>query len=217
MSNQISSDQKPHDEAEALLPWYATGQLDDREREHVEQHLLACSGCRAQLAVERRMVDEFRRSTPEVESGWARMRARIEMKAPSPEVTTTYRSLSATLAEFWSVLTRPVVAAIAAAQVGFVALASTLLIWLSQPAYHALGSSQAPASANMLVMFRASATVQDVRNALQGSGGTIVGGPTATGAYLIHVEPGQRQTALAKLQSNDDVQLAAQIDGGISQ
>jgi anti-sigma factor RsiW len=216
MPNRIHSDEKPHDEAEALLPWYATGQLDDDERERVEQHLLACSGCREQLGVERRMIGEFRRSTPELESGWARMRARIEAPSAASARAPRRRGLDEALLEFWSVLTRPVVAALAAAQLGFVAVASTLLIWLSQPAYHALGSSPAPASANMLVMFRDAATVEDVRDALQTASATIVGGPTSTGAYLIRVEPKQRRSALAKLQSNDDVQLAAEIDSGAS-
>jgi anti-sigma factor RsiW len=217
MPNPFHPDERPHDEAEALLPWYATGQLDDDERERVEHHLLACSGCREQLRVERRMIGEFRRSTPELECGWARMRARIEPSSRAAARAPRKRGLAEAVLEFWSVLTRPVVAALAAAQIGFVAAASTLLIWLSQPAYHALGSSPAPASANMLVMFREAATVQDVRDALQSASVTIVGGPTSTGAYLIHVEPKQRRSALAKLQSNDDVQLAAEIDSGVSQ
>jgi|tagenome__1003787_1003787.scaffolds.fasta_scaffold20521166_2 hypothetical protein len=217
MPTPFNSDERPHDEAEALLPWYATGQLKDDERERVELHLLACSGCREQLGVERRMIGEFRRSTPELESGWARMRARIEPSSRASVRAPRKRGLAEVILEFWSVLTRPVVAALAAAQIGFVAVASTLLISLSQPAYHALGSSPEPASANMLVMFREATTVQEVRDVLQSTSGTIVGGPTSSGAYLIHVEPKHRRSALAKLQSNDDVQLAAEIDSGVSQ
>ena len=41
-----------HDEAEELLPWYATGQLDPAERVLVEKHLSACADCRDQLIEE---------------------------------------------------------------------------------------------------------------------------------------------------------------------
>ena len=119
-------------------------------------------------------------------------------------------------ADLWAAFTRPVVLALAAAQVAFVTFASGLMLWLSQPAYQALGSAPAPASANAIVMFRADATEQDVREAMRSAGATIVGGPTAAGAYLLHVDPRQRPSALAKLRADDDVQLAEQIDGGQS-
>jgi hypothetical protein len=44
------------------------------------------------------------------------------------------------------------------------------------------------------------------------AGASIVSGPTSTGAYLLHVDPRQRQSALTKLRANDEVQLAEQID-----
>ena len=46
MADPIMPWDKPHDEAEALLPWYATGQLDERDRARVEKHLSACTDCR---------------------------------------------------------------------------------------------------------------------------------------------------------------------------
>jgi len=33
----------PHDQAEELIPWYATGQLDAADRTLVETHLASCS------------------------------------------------------------------------------------------------------------------------------------------------------------------------------
>ena len=210
MADPIVPSAEPHDEAEALLPWYATGKLDDGDRARVEQHLAACAGCRQQLGIERRLMREFRAFTPEVESGWARLRSRIA--APEKVAGPPTRSLSAGAAELWAAFTRPVIVALAAAQVAFVARASGLLMWLSQPAYQALGSAPAPAQANAIVMFRADATVDDVRNAMSAAGASIVSGPTSTGAYLLHIDPRQRQSALAKLRSEDEVQLAEQID-----
>ena len=82
MPHLICSDEQPHDEAEELLPWYATGQLDPEQRALVEQHLLTCAHCEQQLALERRLIGQLREMTPEVESGWARLRARIDAPAP---------------------------------------------------------------------------------------------------------------------------------------
>jgi anti-sigma factor RsiW len=206
MPHLICSDEQPHDEAEELLPWYATGQLDPEQRALVEQHLLTCAHCERQLALERLLIDQFREMAPEVESGWARLRARIDAPAP-------VRPRPGRFAEFWAFLSRPAVAGFAAAQLAFVIVAGATLVSLSQPDYHALGSAPAPAAANVIIIFRADATEGDVRDVLKAAGASVVGGPTAANAYLLHVAPGQRQPALAKLQSDDNVQMAEPIDG----
>ena len=76
MSDPIQ-DVQPHDEAEMLLPWYATGQLEAQDRLVVERHLSSCATCREQLALERRLSREFRGLAPEVDAGWARLRRRM--------------------------------------------------------------------------------------------------------------------------------------------
>ena len=207
MPNPMFSDERPHDEAEALLPWYATGQVDPKERALVEQHLLSCARCRRELAFERQMVDEFQAMTPEIESGWARLRARIDRPTP------VRPRRPGPLAEFWSYLRRPAVAGLAAAQLIFVIVAGGTLFSLSRPDYHTLGSAPAPTAANVIVIFRADATEEDLRDVLKTAGASVVGGPTPANAYLLHVAPGQRQQALTKLQSDDNVQMAEPIDG----
>ncbi|MEP6982280.1 MAG: zf-HC2 domain-containing protein [Sphingomicrobium sp.] len=203
------TERKPHDEAEELLPWYANGQLDEADRARVDAHLSSCAYCRQQLALELRFIDEFQEMTPEVESGWGRLRARIE--APVP-VRPKNRSA---FAEFWASLSRPAVAGFVVAQLAFVIVAGWTLISLSRPDYHTLSSASAPtsAAANVIVIFRADATEEDVRAVLKAAGASIVGGPTAANAYLLHVAPGQRQMVLGKLQSDDNVQMAEPIDG----
>jgi anti-sigma-K factor RskA len=197
----------PHDAAEELLPWYATGQLEERDRARVERHLLDCGECREQLAVERRLIDEFQSMTPEMESGWARLRNRIEPPRPAPRVTPQVP------VGFWASLSRPAVAGLAMAQLAFVLVSAGLLLSLSRPAYHTLGSAPEPASANVILMFRDDVTESDMRQILEGSDASIVGGPTPAGAYLLHVEPRQRADALARLQADHDVQLAQPLDG----
>lgn len=198
---------QPHDEAEELLPWYATGQLDAADRVKVEAHLSSCAECQQQLATERRLVQEFRAITPEVESGWARLRSRIESPAAIRRPQLTFAE------QLWATLRRPAVATLAFAQVAFVVVAGGILLSLSRPSYHALGSAPVPASANLIVMFRAEATVQDVDETLKSVRATIVEGPTDSDAYLLHVAPQQRQVALNRLQANDQVSLAQPIDG----
>jgi anti-sigma factor RsiW len=195
-----------HDRAEELLPWYATGQLDAADRALVETHLASCARCQRQLANEHVLIDQFQTMSPEVDSGWAQLRGQIDARPARQPVRQT-------LAEFWSLLKRPVVAAIATAQVAFVAAAALLFQWLSQPTYVALGAGQAATSANIIVMFKPEAREADLRGAIAGSGGTLVGGPTEADAYLVHVPANGRSGAVQKLQRNANVTLAQPIDG----
>ena len=207
MADPSHTERGPHDEAEELLPWYATGQLDADDRAHVERHLYACASCRRQLAVERRLVEEFQSTSPQLESGWARIRARVDPPRPAQKPRPT-------AAEIWALLNRPAVAVLAVAQLVFVVIAGSLLLSLSRPDYRALGSSPEPASANLIVIFESKATADDVRDSLVSAHASIVGGPTAAGAYLLHVDPSRRKDGLSKLRADGHVQLAEPIDGG---
>ena len=205
--NDNMPEREAHQELEELLPWYANGRLDSDDRVKVERHLESCSSCREELALDRRLIDEFQSLTPEIDAGWARMRARIApTRKPAPRVPRMF-------GDFWTQLRQPGVAALAAAQVAFVIFGAGVLLTLSRPTYHALGSSQAPQTANVLVIFRADATVEEVHDTLQAANASVVGGPTATDAYLLSVAPNRRDQALRKLQSDEDVELAQPIDG----
>src|SRR5689334_22931931 len=127
----------PHEQAEELIPWYATGQLDAADRALVDPHLASCARCQRVLAGEQVLIEEFQAMSPEIDSGWAKLRGEIETR---PSVRPGIRE---NLAEFWELLKRPVVAAVATAQVAFVAAAALLFQWISQPTYVALGSGQA--------------------------------------------------------------------------
>ena len=200
----------PHSQAEELLPWYATGQLDPADRVLVEDHLAACARCQRQLAGERRMVEQFLAFSPEVDSGWARMRQRIEAsQAARPSW------IARNAADFWQMLKRPAVAALATAQVGLLAIAAAIAASLgSTPAYVALGDRAQPApSANIIILFRPEATEAGMRSALRQSGASLVGGPTDADAYLLSVPEAQRPTALAKLRAGHEVLMAEPIEG----
>ncbi len=198
---------QPHDQAEELLPWYATGQLDAADRALVEKHLASCARCERQLAAERALIHEFQGLTPEIDTAWAKLRGRIVNQPRSRP------GIGAALAELWELLKRPAVAALATAQVAFLAIGATILQWSSQPTYVALGSAPVAASANVIVMFRPEVREAELRGALESSGASLVGGPTEADAYLLHVPPNARPAAVEKLQKNANVTLAQPIDG----
>jgi len=196
----------PHDEAEALLPWYATGQLEGDERALVERHLASCLACQRQLRFDDRMIGEFDHLDPQVESGWARLRARLD-KEDAPRQS--WRSRSGA----WDIIRRPAVATLVAAQVAFVVVAGGVLLSLDRPQYQALSSPTPSPAANLLVIFRPDATQKDILDTFRSSGASVVGGPTAADAYLLRVPDQRRTAALTKLQADDDVQMAEPIDG----
>jgi anti-sigma factor RsiW len=222
MPNPIETEIQPHHDAEELLPWYVTGQLEGDELAFVETHLSSCAHCRRQLAFERQMVDEFAGLTPEIDSGWARLRQRLG--APKPPATPErapvgqgwWDRVTSDAAAFWETLTRPAVAALATAQLAFVAIAGTVLFSLSQPSYQALGSAPPPQSANVIAMFRADTTESQMRDLLRANGALVVGGPTSADAFLLRVAPASRREALVGLRSDRHVLMAQPIDGSTS-
>src|SRR5919197_1337838 len=81
MHDQLRSADRPHHQAEELMPWYAAGQLNAEERLIIEEHLSSCADCRDQLMIERRLIQEFRGLEPQIDAGWARVRSRIDPPA----------------------------------------------------------------------------------------------------------------------------------------
>jgi hypothetical protein len=222
MPNPIETEVRPHHESEELLPWYATGQLEGDELALVEQHLSGCAICRRQLAFERRMVDEFAAMVPQIDSGWARLKQRLEAPAPTePNVVVVPRErwtdkVATDAAALWQTVTRPAIAALAAAQLAFVGIAGTLLYSLSQPAYQTLGSTPPPQSANVIAMFSPDTSETQISHLLRSNGAALVGGPTPTDAYLLRVPAASRQSVLTRLRADRHVLLAQPIDGARS-
>jgi anti-sigma factor RsiW len=212
MTDPTRPDVQPHDAAEELLPWYATGQLEPEERALVEKHVASCAHCRRQLAFERRMIDEFAAMTPQVDTGWARLKAQIDPPRPVAPREHWWDRVARDAASLWQTLRRPAVAALAAVQLAIIGAAGAI-VSLSQPAYQALGSAPPPQSANVIAMFRADTTESQLRGLLQSNQATLVGGPTSADAYLLQVPVQSRSAVLARLQGDRHVTLAQPIDG----
>jgi len=213
MQDPTLSRAQPHHDAEELIPWYLTGQLDDEDLAMVEHHLSSCAHCRRQLAAERRMIDEFAQLSPQIDSGWARLRQRIDVPQPRERL---WDKLRGQAAELWESLSRPAIAPLAVAQLAFVVAAGAILLSLGQPDYRTLGSAPAPSSANVIAMFRAETTEAQLRDLLQSNGASLVDGPTAGGAYLLRVQASSRPQVVARLRGDRHVLMAQPIDGPAS-
>lgn len=222
MIDPVQSETAPHHDAEELLPWYATGQLEGAELALVEEHLSDCAHCRRQLAFERRMVDEFAELTPEIDGGWERLKQRLGTPAAAPVRQASrpreswWDKAARDAASVWQTFTRPAVAAVAFAQLAILVVAGSALYSLSQPSYRALGSAPPPQSANVIAMFRADTTESQMRELLRGTGASLVGGPTPTDAYLLRVPVRSRDAAIARLRTDRHVVMAQPIDRAAS-
>jgi anti-sigma factor RsiW len=203
-------EQNPHRETEELLPWYVTGQLEQDDREAVERHLAGCARCEKQLRLERRLAEEFRATTPDVELGLQRLRSRLE---PPP----ARRNRKASLASrAWRAASRPMVAAAVAAQLAIVVLVGGVASYISQPpAYHVLGAAPVPASANIVVVFKPETREEQLRRLLSANGASLVGGPTDADAYLLHVPAPVRSDVVTKLRAQPEIVMAEPIDGEV--
>lgn len=213
MPDPINAMTDTHHDAEELLPWYATGKLEGEDLTLVEEHLSSCAHCRRQLAFERRMIEEFSGLTPEVDSGWARLRQRLEPSSQVPLRPSWRSRIGRDVSAIWQGFNRPAVAAMAFAQLAFVLIAGALLLSLSRPSYRALSSSSPPQSANAIAMFRPDTKESELRGLLQANGASLVGGPTSAGAYLLRVPAQSRPAVLAGLRGDRHVVMAEAIDG----
>jgi hypothetical protein len=205
-----------HGEVQALLPWYVCASLDAEERARVEDHLVRCPRCRAQLAWERTLqsADAGVDAPRDVEADLARVRERMaDMAAPLHRA-----GLRARLQRGWKAwASGPAWMRWAMeAQCAAVVALSVLLLTPSSVGerYRALGGpAVTPGAGNLIVRFRPEATEQEMRRALRDSDARLVHGPTTTGAYLLSVPPGHEEAAVVRLRKDSSVVLVESLDG----
>jgi len=204
--------QDAHREAQQLLPWYATGRLDEDDRDLVEAHLRQCADCRAELELERRLDVEVAELPTDVDQAWAAMRPRLRRRSGRG----VGAAWSAAADAVGAVFARPAPWlgwAFAAQFAALLAVGALALRPPAQPAaYHALGAAPPPASGNVIVSFQPDLREQDLRAALNETHARLVDGPTAADAYVLHVPPGERAAALSKLRHRPGIVLAEPID-----
>jgi anti-sigma factor RsiW len=206
---QMPSDD--HRDIQALLPWFVTGELEALERDRVQTHVEHCAECRAELASESLLAREMAQlpaafAAAEVEHGWKVLSRSLEGERPAPAHTSGWFS--------W-LKSGPWLPWAVAAQFCLLMLMGAVLWWDGSPRiYHALGSAAPAADANVVVIFRPETPEHELRNLLKSSGARLVGGPTASDAYLLHVTPAARAAVVARLRQEREIVLVEPIDGG---
>lgn len=195
-----------HERAQLLLPWYVNRTLEGAESALLEAHLAECAECRADLAAERLLSAELA-TMPEPEPA--------EL-ASRPVHGTRLRPSSRRR----FVARRVPIGWVAGASAAAAAVVAALLLWppaapepAAETGYRLLGSEAGSAAGNAIVMFAPTATEPQLRAALEAAGARLVDGPTASGAYIVHLAPADRPAALERLRGTDQVVLAEPIDG----
>ena len=200
MSVVIPMEHDEHAAVQALLPWYARGQLGEDEAQQLRSHLMHCAACRNELAAEQPMqtllsVAGAPLQGGDVEAGLAKMHALMRPAKPKPA-----------RAARWM----PWVLGLQGAAVALL-LVLVLAPRQDEPAYQGLSAAgTAPVVADALVMFKPGTTEQAVRELLQAQGAGVVAGPTETGAWLLRIDA----RGLAALRTAPIVQLAEPLQPG---
>ncbi len=199
MSVVIPMEHDEHAAVQALLPWYARGQLGEADTATVQQHLLHCAACRGELAAEPALQTLLHAAgapsaAGDVETGLARLQARMQ---PGSEERRAPRWMP------WALGLQGA------------AMALLLGLWLHDrpevPAYEGLAAAgTAPVAADALVMFKPGTSEQALRTLLQAHGASVVAGPTQTGAWLLRVDA----RGLAALRAASIVAMAEPLQPG---
>ncbi|WP_457446555.1 zf-HC2 domain-containing protein [Roseateles sp. P5_E4] len=203
MSVVIPMEHDEHAAVQALLPWYARGQLGEDETGQVQRHVLHCTACRNELAAEQPMQTLLNvAGTPlqggDVEAGLAKMHALMQLAKPKPARAARWMP--------WALGLQGAAVALL--------LALVLAPRPDGPAYQGLSASgSVPVVADALVMFKPGTTEKAVRELLQAQGAGVVAGPTETGAWLLRVDA----RGLAALRTAPIVALAEPLQPGPAQ
>ena len=217
----------PHEEIEALLPWYANGTLTPAETATVEQHLAQCPACRAELKQCHALATAVRdnaESWQPAPGGFDRLMAEIDRLEPKPTPAKTRSPpLFQRILDWLGATPNPVrwTLALESMAVAALLLVVALPMLRTAPDYETLssGAEQTTTGPRLRVVFADSATVGEIRQLLQDIDGNIVAGPTALGVYTVALPSGEHPkqmlaSALAGLRARNQVKLAEPVAGG---
>lgn len=192
-----------HDKTQRLLPWYNNGTLDDGEIALVEEHLADCAECRAALADDAELAREVAAMPLDPQHGWAALAGDLD-RGPAVK-TSNVAFLRRRVPVAW------MIGGQAAAAVLAVGIFTTLPSRTPDQTYHALASAPAAPAGNAVVVFKPETSEAAMRSALLGAGARVVGGPNASGAYVLQLPAENRAMALKQLGGMPDVLVAQPI------
>jgi anti-sigma factor RsiW len=202
-----------HEEAQELLPWLANGSLAGTELERVQAHLQTCADCRTELALLHtlRAVGPGAAPPGDPEAALARLLPQLDAPVPLP-----VQPAVAPLLQGWrarlAANDRSWLRAAVALQLCVIAGLGAMLARPSASpdaqagAYRLLGAGEG-ARSSLVVTFRPDTPERELRRIVLAGGARVVGGPTATGAWLL--DTGDAPDAvLARLRAEPAVTLA---------
>lgn len=207
-----------HQEAQELLPWLANDSLSGTERERVQAHLQGCAACRAELSALHTLRAAGSADVPglDAQAALARLLPQLDAPAALAPVPTADRVLPGWRARL-AANDRSWLRAALALQFGAIAVLGALL---ARPAaspeaqagaYRLLGAADG-VRGSLVVAFGPDTPEREVRRIVLASGARVVGGPTATGAWLL--DTGDAPTAVvARLRAERAVTLAEALGG----
>lgn len=200
----LNSDE--HRIVQELLPWFVNGTLEAAEAAQVTEHLAQCMLCEADAATQaqlRAMHAEASSPSGDADLGWAVLRGRLDPR--SHEV-----ARGDAMARSWWRSGLQLALAVQTAVMLVLAGALFSVLSSAEP-FRALGTSPV-AEANALAVFRADATQAQMSTALRAAGARIVGGPTITEAYLLHL-PDAAPATLSRLRAQPGVLSVESLQG----
>jgi hypothetical protein len=196
----------PHREAQEVLPWLANGSLAGSELERVQAHLKGCAACRADLAA----LHTLRAAGPGAQPGGdadaalARLLPQLDALPPAqPAAPAPLAAAPVPVPALPSPLPgwRTRLAAndgrwLRLAVGGQCCVIAVLAGLLARPSggseaqtgdYRVLGAA-AGTQSQLIVMFKPDTPERELRRLVLENGARIVGGPTATGAWVLATE-----------------------------
>lgn len=193
-----------HDSVQKLIPWFVVGTLSAHETDRIESHLTDCEECREDVAYERRLARGIATLPLNPDDGWEALQLRMGEERPA-------RAAGARLIHRRVPLPWAVAGSLAAAVAFAVVLAGVRPNAAPQQTYRTLGSSGSAADGQVVVLFNPDTTEQEMRVILSAQHARLVDGPTAAGAYVLHIDGTDPAVAIGNLRRSSRVVLAERL------
>ena len=188
---------------EQLLPWYATGKLNEKERSLVEDYLSNHDNLEAQLALvleDRDQVISLNEAIPAPSSaGLDRLLAKIDVEDPSAQGL-QQSSIFGVLRGLFGESVSPVLKFAAASLVVILVAQSVALTTLitsggQSPGYETASDAAGASGHDLLVTFSSTANVGEIEALLEEVDATITGGPLPGGTFEVRIGDGSEDNA----------------------
>jgi len=205
----VNLDVAVHNAMQEQMPLYLSGRLDEAAAAKLQQHLQSCALCQEELEWQRKL----RSASPpldaelDMERALARLAPRLDEQPAASgkrQALPWWRKAAANEPRWmrWAM----------AAQCVVIAGLALLLVRPAPPHYELLGAAAAP-QANLVVLFQPGTRESEMRGILQANSARLVGGPTATDAYLLAVPGDKRDEILQRLRTEASIKLAEPLGG----